>query len=100
MFYFLVLLYLQNSEKKNRRSSKHVLKKVYLKKSKYQRGPKTKVTTFSGKWFFIIIKQNGINKNFQKFTCKPQSAYYISLFTCLISLTPRHDLIIQNFATS
>ena len=47
-----------------------------------------------------MTKQNGINQNFQKFACKPQSAYYVSLFECMISLTLRHNLVIQNFGTA
>ena len=42
-------------------------------------------------------KKIGIN---QKFKCKPQVAYHICSFTRMTSLPPRHDLIIQNFATS
>ena len=38
-------------------------------------------------------------QKFQKFTCKPQWAYYVCWFACMTALTARHSLIIQNFAT-
>ena len=55
---------------------------------------------FCLKWPFLIIKQNGINQNFQKFTCKAQLAYYMYSLACMTSLRLRHYLNIQNFATS
>ena len=34
------------------------------------------------------MKQNGINQNFQKFTFKPQLAYYACSFAFMMSLMP------------
>ena len=34
------------------------------------------------KWSFYIIKQNGINTEFHKFTCKPQLIYSVCSFAC------------------
>ena len=55
---------------------------------------------FSLKIHFLVIKQTGILRNFQKFKCKLQWAYYVYSFSCMTSLTSRHCLIIQNFASS
>ena len=52
------------------------------------------------KLFFFSLKLNGLNKKFQKLTCKPQLACFVCSFTCMTSLTSRYSLIIQNFATS
>ena len=46
------------------------------------------------------MKQNDINKSFQKFTCKPSLACSVYSFACITSLTLRCSLTIQNFATS
>ena len=50
---------------------------------------------FCLKWSFFIIKQNYINKKSQKFTCKPQLAYFICSLACMTSLTLRYSLITQ-----
>ena len=50
---------------------------------------------FCLKLSFLFIKQNGINQDFQKFTCKPQLAYYVCSFACMTSLTSGHNSIIQ-----
>ena len=44
---------------------------------------------FCLKWSFFTLKQNGINKKFQKFTCKPQSCFVCS-FAWMTSLTLRY----------
>ena len=44
---------------------------------------------FYWKWSIFIMKQNGINQNFQKFTFKPQLAFYACSFAFMMSLMLR-----------
>ena len=68
--------------------------------NKYLKGTWDQSNNFWLKLFFLIKKQNGISQNSQMFTCKPKSTYYVCSFACMTSLMLRHNLIIQNFATS
>ena len=47
----------------------------------------------------FIIKQNGINQEFQKFTWKSQLVDNVYSFLWMMSLTLRHCLTIPNFVT-
>ena len=49
-------------------------------------GPEAKVATFAEIYLFII-KQDGINKKFQKFSCKPQLACFVCSFACSYDVT-------------
>ena len=53
-------------------------------------------------WSFFVIKQNDMNQSFQKFTCKPQLAYYVCSFALMTSLTSRqfHHSKLRNFISS
>ena len=64
------------------------------------RGDLDQSNNFFLKWSFFIVNQNDIYQKFQKFTWKPQLAYFVCSFACMTSLTYRYNLIFQNFATS
>ena len=55
---------------------------------------------FCVKLSFLTMKQIGSNQNFQKFTCKPQLAYYVCSFSCMTLLTSRHYSKFRDFISS
>ena len=52
------------------------------------------------KWFSFIIKQNAIDRKFQKFTCQPLLTCFASSFVCMAWLMLRYSLITENLISS